>query len=117
MLEVVRACLTSDELVNTAEFFSFGTNDLTQAVFSFSREDAEGKFLPEYMEKELLETSPFQSIDVNGVGHLMKRSELNKEENIKKGLGDWNMWRTWRRSKFYQILPFCRHFLCKRITT
>ena len=54
MLEVVRACLTSDELVNTAEFFSFGTNDLTQAVFSFSREDAEGKFLPEYMEKELI---------------------------------------------------------------
>jgi len=72
MLEVVRACLTSDELADTAEFFSFGTNDLTQAVFSFSREDAEGKFLPEYMEKELLETSPFQSIDVNGVGHLMK---------------------------------------------
>ena len=67
MLEVVRACLTSDELADTAEFFSFGTNDLTQAVFSFSREDAEGKFLPEYMEKELLETSPFQSIDVNGV--------------------------------------------------
>jgi len=72
MLEVVRACLTSEELANTAEFFSFGTNDLTQAVFSFSREDAEGKFLPEYMEKELLETSPFQSIDVNGVGSLMK---------------------------------------------
>jgi len=72
MLEVVRACLTSDELVKTAEFFSFGTNDLTQAVFSFSREDAEGKFLPEYMEKELLEISPFQSIDVNGVGSLMK---------------------------------------------
>ena len=72
MLEVVRACLTSGELAKTAEFFSFGTNDLTQAVFSFSREDAEGKFLPEYMEKELLETSPFQSIDVSGVGSLMK---------------------------------------------
>ena len=72
MLEVVRACLTSDQLVKTAEFFSFGTNDLTQAVFSFSREDAESKFLPEYMEKDLLETSPFQSIDENGVGDLMK---------------------------------------------
>ena len=72
MLEVVRACLTSGELAKTAEFFSFGTNDLTQAVFSFSREDVEGKFLPEYMEKELLETSPFQSIDVSGVGSLMK---------------------------------------------
>lgn len=72
MLEVVRACLTSDELVKTAEFFSFGTNDLTQATFSFSREDVEEKFLPEYLEKELLEKSPFQSIDENGVGNLMK---------------------------------------------
>ena len=85
MLEVVRACLTSDELANTAEFFSFGTNDLTQAVFSFSREDAEGKFLPEYMEKELLETSPFQSIDVNGVGHLM-RIGIKQGRDIKNDL-------------------------------
>jgi len=85
MLEVVRACLTSDELASTAEFFSFGTNDLTQAVFSFSREDAEGKFLPEYMEKELLETSPFQSIDVNGVGHL-KRIGIKQGRDIKKDL-------------------------------
>ena len=85
MLEVVRACLTADELANTAEFFSFGTNDLTQAVFSFSREDAEGKFLPEYMEKELLETSPFQSIDVNGVGHLM-RIGIKQGRDIKNDL-------------------------------
>jgi len=85
MLEVVRACLTSDELADTAEFFSFGTNDLTQAVFSFSREDAEGKFLPEYMEKELLETSPFQSIDVNGVGHLMKIG-IRQGRDMKKDL-------------------------------
>jgi len=72
MIEVVRAALTADELAQTAEFFSFGTNDLTQGTFSFSREDAEGKFLPEYLDKELLETSPFQSLDVNGVGSLMK---------------------------------------------
>lgn len=72
MIEVVRAALTANELASTAEFFSFGTNDLTQATFSFSREDAEGKFLPEYMEKELLDRNPFQSIDVNGVGSLMK---------------------------------------------
>jgi len=72
MLEVVRAFFTADDLVKTAEFFSFGTNDLTQAVFSFSREDVEAKFLPEYLEKEMLERSPFQSIDVNGVGSLMK---------------------------------------------
>ena len=72
MLEVVRACLTSDELASTAEFFSFGTNDLTQGVFSFSREDVEGKFLGDYMDKGLVEISPFQSIDKNGVGDLMK---------------------------------------------
>ncbi len=72
MIEVVRAALTAHELAETAEFFSFGTNDLTQATFSFSREDAEGKFLPEYLEKELLERNPFQSIDVNGVGSLME---------------------------------------------
>jgi len=83
MLEVVRACLTSDQLVKTAEFFSFGTNDLTQAVFSFSREDAEGKFLPEYMEKDLLETSPFQSIDENGVGDLMKIAILQGRKHKK----------------------------------
>jgi pyruvate,orthophosphate dikinase len=72
MIEVVRAALTAHELAGIAEFFSFGTNDLTQATFSFSREDAEGKFLPEYLEKELLERNPFQSIDVNGVGSLME---------------------------------------------
>ena len=72
MIEVVRAALTANELAETAEFFSFGTNDLTQGTFSFSREDVEGKFLPEYMEKELLERNPFQSIDVNGVGNLMQ---------------------------------------------
>ncbi|MCA9812708.1 MAG: pyruvate, phosphate dikinase [Nitrosarchaeum sp.] len=72
MIEVVRAALTANELASTAEFFSFGTNDLTQGTFSFSREDVEGKFLPEYMDKEILERNPFQSIDVNGVGSLMK---------------------------------------------
>ena len=72
MIEVVRAALTADELASTAEFFSFGTNDLTQGTFSFSREDVEGKFLPEYMDKEILERNPFQSIDVNGLGSLMK---------------------------------------------
>ena len=72
MIEVVRAALTADELATTAEFFSFGTNDLTQGTFSFSREDVEGKFLPEYMEKEILERNPFQSIDTSGVGRLME---------------------------------------------
>ena len=85
MLEVVRACLTSDELAKTAEFFSFGTNDLTQAVFSFSREDAESKFLEEYKKKEILEISPFQSIDENGVGNLMNIA-VSRGRKIKSGL-------------------------------
>src|SRR5438445_858053 len=72
MLEVVRGCLTADEMAKVTEFISFGTNDLTQAVFSFSREDVEGKFLPEYLEKEILAENPFQSLDVNGVGSLMQ---------------------------------------------
>lgn len=77
MIEVVRAALTADELASIAEFFSFGTNDLTQGTFSFSREDVEGKFLPEYLEKELLERNPFQTIDVKGVGNLIKIGMAN----------------------------------------
>jgi pyruvate,orthophosphate dikinase len=72
MIEVVRACLTADELAKEVEFFSFGTNDLTQATFSFSREDAENKFLPLYAEKDILHDNPFEIIDVNGVGKLMR---------------------------------------------
>lgn len=85
MLEVVRGCLTSNELAQTAEFFSFGTNDLTQAVFSFSREDVEGKFLPEYLEKEILERNPFQTVDVNGVGSLVKIA-VEKGRDVKPDL-------------------------------
>jgi pyruvate,orthophosphate dikinase len=72
MVEVVRACLTADALAEVAEFFSFGTNDLTQAVFSFSREDVEGKFLPFYIENGIMPENPFQSLDKNGVGKIMK---------------------------------------------
>lgn len=85
MMEVVRACMTADELAQTAEFFSFGTNDLTQAVFSFSREDAEGKFLPEYFEKEIMVENPFQSLDANGVGSLMQIA-IFKGRSVKPNL-------------------------------
>ncbi len=71
MIEVVRACLTAGRLATVTEFFSFGTNDLTQATFSFSREDAENKFLPFYQEFGLLEENPFESLDIEGVGALM----------------------------------------------
>ena len=85
MLEVVRACLTSDEIAKITEFFSFGTNDLTQAVFSFSREDAEGKFLPEYIEREIMKENPFESLDVNGVGSLMQIA-ISKGRSVKSDL-------------------------------
>ncbi len=70
MIEVVRACLMAGEIAKHAEFFSFGTNDLTQGTFSFSREDAENKFLPKYMERGVLSFNPFQTID-KGVAKLM----------------------------------------------
>ncbi len=71
MIEVVRACMRSDDLANVAEFFSFGTNDLTQATFSFSREDAENKFLPLYQQNNILHDNPFEVLDTLGVGKLM----------------------------------------------
>ena len=71
MIEVVRACLRADSLAKEAEFFSFGTNDLTQATFSFSREDAENKFLPLYGENGILQDNPFEVLDSKGVGKLM----------------------------------------------
>jgi pyruvate,orthophosphate dikinase len=76
MLEVVRACLRAGRMAEDAEFFSFGTNDLTQATFSFSREDAENKFLPAYIETGILEDNPFEVLDQKGVGELMKLAVL-----------------------------------------
>lgn len=72
MIELPRAALTADEIAQYAQFFSFGTNDLTQMTFGFSRDDAEGKFLPNYLEKQILPQNPFEVIDENGVGALMK---------------------------------------------
>ena len=72
MLEVVRACMRADNLAEQAEFFSFGTNDLTQATFSFSREDAENKFLPMYNQSGILQDNPFEVLDIKGVGRLME---------------------------------------------
>ena len=72
MVETVRACTRAKQLAASVEFFSFGTNDLTQAVFSFSREDAENKFLPMYNETGILQDNPFEVLDVEGVGRLMR---------------------------------------------
>ncbi|HUV54324.1 MAG TPA: pyruvate, phosphate dikinase [Candidatus Krumholzibacteriaceae bacterium] len=72
MIEVPRAALTADEIAESAEFFSFGTNDLTQMTFGISRDDAEGKFLLNFVDRGLLPNNPFQVIDREGVGQLMK---------------------------------------------
>ena len=72
MIEIPRAALTADEIAEEAEFFSFGTNDLTQMTFGFSRDDAEGKFIPIYLNKEILHVNPFETLDQKGVGRLMQ---------------------------------------------
>jgi len=72
MIEVVRACMRAECLAEEADFFSFGTNDLTQAAFSFSREDAENKFLPMYNQRGILHDNPFEVLDTKGVGKLME---------------------------------------------
>ena len=71
MIEIPRACLLADQMAKTAQFFSFGTNDLTQMTFGFSRDDI-GGFLPEYIKDGVLDTDPFQTIDQQGVGQLIK---------------------------------------------
>ena len=72
MIEVPRAALRADEIASVADFFSFGTNDLTQTTLAFSRDDAEGKFLTRYLEDGVLERNPFEVIDIDGVGDLMR---------------------------------------------
>ena len=80
MVETPRACLVADEIATTAEFFSFGTNDLTQMVFGFSRDDVEGRFMSEYLELGLLAANPFETIDFDGVGDVMRTA-------VEKGRG------------------------------
>ncbi len=77
MIETVRACTRARKLAASAEFFSFGTNDLTQATFSFSREDAENKFLPMYNDSGILQDNPFEVLDVHGVGQLINMAVFN----------------------------------------
>jgi pyruvate, orthophosphate dikinase len=84
MIEVPRAAVTADEIATEAQFFSFGTNDLTQMTFGFSRDDA-GKFLPEYVEKKILPVDPFRVLDRDGVGKLI-RLAVEKGRGTRKEL-------------------------------
>ena len=89
MIEIPRAALTADEIANYAEFFSFGTNDLTQMTFGFSRDDAEGKFLNKYVEDKILPRNPFESLDQTGVGQLMQialEKALPVRPELKRGI-------------------------------
>lgn len=88
MIEIPRACLIADKIADSADFFSFGTNDLTQMTFGYSRDDI-GKFMGEYIDKNLLVKDPFQSIDIDGVGELMKIGVANGrkiKETLKIGV-------------------------------
>jgi pyruvate,orthophosphate dikinase len=89
MMEVVRACLRAGRIAEIAEFFSFGTNDLSQATFSFSREDAENKFLPIYNTEGILRDNPFEFLDILGVGRLMElavKEGRQTRPNLKVGI-------------------------------
>src|SRR5207237_9284467 len=72
MIELPRACVRADEIAEWADFFSFGTNDLTQPALGFSRDDAEGKFLTHYLEDGVLANNPFETLDVSGGGELVR---------------------------------------------
>src|SRR5204863_9944940 len=89
MIELPRACIRADEIAQHADFFSFGTNDLTQTALGFSRDDAEGKFLTFYLEDGVLERNPFETLDQSGVGELMRigveRGRTTKP-NLKLGI-------------------------------
>jgi pyruvate,orthophosphate dikinase len=85
MIELPRACLVADEIAAHADFFSFGTNDLTQTTLGFSRDDAEGKFLTHYLEDGILERNPFETIDQDGVGSLM-RIAVEKGRSVRDDL-------------------------------
>jgi len=85
MIELPRACIRADEIAEHADFFSFGTNDLTQTALGFSRDDAEGKFLTRYLEDGVLERNPFEILDQRGVGELM-RIAVERGRSVKEGL-------------------------------
>ncbi len=103
MIEVPRAAVTADEIAQTAEFFSFGTNDLTQMTFGYSRDDV-NSFLPDYLKKEILERDPFQTLDVGGVGQLIEMA-VRKGLRHSAGFEVRDLRGAWRRSEERAFLP------------
>jgi len=89
MIELPRACIVAGDLAAYAEFFSFGTNDLTQTTYGYSRDDAEASFIPVYLEKRILKEDPFQVLDRRGVGELMRQATRlgrSAREGLKIGI-------------------------------
>ena len=107
MIELPRAALRADEIAEVADFFSFGTNDLTQTTLGMSRDDAEGKFLTFYLEDGVLESNPFETLDQSGVGDLM-------QIGVERGRGDEaghqarHLRRARRRAALGRVLPPAR---------
>jgi pyruvate,orthophosphate dikinase len=88
MIEVPRAALTAGDIAAYADFFSFGTNDLTQMTYAFSRDDAEGKFLTPYLDRKVLDVNPFETLDRTGVGRLVElAAREGREANPKLKVG------------------------------
>ena len=84
MIEMPRACIVAEQIAPLVDFFSFGTNDLTQATMGLSRDDA-SKFLPAYIEKRIFSIDPFESLDIEGVGEMI-RMAVTKGRKVKRGL-------------------------------
>ncbi len=102
MIELPRAALTADKIAEVADFFSFGTNDLTQTAFGLSRDDA-GKFLPHYVDQGILPKDPFVSIDIEGVGALVRiAAEKGRHDQERAEAG--HLRRAWRRPGLHRVL-------------
>ena len=106
MIEIPRAAVTADEIAEEAEFFSFGTNDLTQMTYGFSRDDV-GRILETYFEKKILESDPFARLDQKGVGRLVKLAVENGKRDP-PGHQAWYLRRARRRPFVRRVLPQCR---------
>ena len=103
MIELPRAALTADQIAEEAEFFSFGTNDLTQTTFGISRDDI-NNFLPAYLKLGIFKQDPFATLDQAGVGQLVKMA-VAKGRNTRPNAEGRHLRRAWRRSRVRQVLP------------